>query len=507
MKIINSSAGSGKTTRLIKELSKFKNPLVISFTKASCEDIYKRSGIKALTLHAFCFNFLDSKEIVENIDTIIKIHIGKFPNLSLLSIDQIVSFYNNYSIYQTMDDNIQENIEINKEFIELVSYVNQTLKQYNLITLNNVINLFLENIEKYLYRINLHYDSIFIDEAQDFSELQLEILKILIEEIFIEKFFFIVGDVKQSLYEFQGASVDKYLEFLNTILYICHKMNIPIAIEEKNQTYRFGGQILDHVNNFFKDYPNFTYHISDKKEGIFHEYNGDIETCEILLQDALERYKHEEICVLYKKCLSNIVKLQQILNNGFSLKIYNHVIIDSLEDICYYFITKNNWYAVKILQGPFFNCPEPLLQLGGLIYGKNFLENLWTYKNSVPNILLEYLGKNLYTDDLGVALFKTLYEMSFECTSIFDLIWNLPSVIEIKKKGINFYTVHSSKGLEFPYVLFVNEESENKSAFNVQLKPFSIKNKVNENTNEFNIQYVARTRAIKELIVVNLIKT
>ena len=68
-----------------------------------------------------------------------------------------------------------------------------------------------------LYHYDLALEHILLDEAQDTSPWQWEIIDLLLEEFFAgkqtslargeakAKSFFIVGDEKQSIYSFQGA--------------------------------------------------------------------------------------------------------------------------------------------------------------------------------------------------------------------------------------------------------------------------------------------------------------
>ncbi len=70
-----------------------------------------------------------------------------------------------------------------------------------------------------LLKLDYVIDHILVDEAQDLSELQWEIIKTLSEEFFsgqssrsTNRTIFIVGDYKQSIYSFQGANPDVFLD-------------------------------------------------------------------------------------------------------------------------------------------------------------------------------------------------------------------------------------------------------------------------------------------------------
>jgi ATP-dependent helicase/nuclease subunit A len=68
-----------------------------------------------------------------------------------------------------------------------------------------------------LYRLDGGIDHILVDEAQDTSPLQWEVIDLLAQEILENpgdpanpRTMFVVGDVKQSIYSFQGANVDDF---------------------------------------------------------------------------------------------------------------------------------------------------------------------------------------------------------------------------------------------------------------------------------------------------------
>ena len=70
-----------------------------------------------------------------------------------------------------------------------------------------------------LYKLDGGIDHILIDEAQDTSPAQWEIVEALADEFFsgqgarpdVERTFFAVGDRKQSIFSFQGADPDAFV--------------------------------------------------------------------------------------------------------------------------------------------------------------------------------------------------------------------------------------------------------------------------------------------------------
>ncbi|MFN9115097.1 MAG: UvrD-helicase domain-containing protein, partial [Bacteroidota bacterium] len=182
-----STAGGGKTTKLIKRveeiLKKSANEsriLIVSFTNSSCEDIFKRCGIKAITLHSFCYNFLPSKySIEEDSSRFTNIFLPNFFNLSKLGEQTINQLINYYYIYKKLPEEIplSPNDKIlNQEFKELINLIDEEKNNHNCLFFSDIINKFQDNLNDFLYTISLQYDHFLIDETQDLSEVQLQIV-------------------------------------------------------------------------------------------------------------------------------------------------------------------------------------------------------------------------------------------------------------------------------------------------------------------------------------------
>ncbi|MDR1288903.1 MAG: UvrD-helicase domain-containing protein [Holosporales bacterium] len=98
---------------------------------------------------------------------------------------------------------------------------------------------------------------IMIDEAQDLSQLQWKIVSIFSEDILMNhksnKTMFVVGDIKQSIYRFQGADCKSFPRFYE----VCKKSLSSIGKDLKtvhlNTSYRSLPKILTVVDAVFKD--------------------------------------------------------------------------------------------------------------------------------------------------------------------------------------------------------------------------------------------------------------
>lgn len=109
-----------------------------------------------------------------------------------------------------------------------------------------------------LYTLDISIDHILVDEAQDLSPLQWQLIQLLTEEFFsgssakdYDRTIFIVGDFKQSIFSFQGAEPEI---FKNIRLYYRSKVK---AVQQKwlevelNHSFRSAPEILQAVDQVF----------------------------------------------------------------------------------------------------------------------------------------------------------------------------------------------------------------------------------------------------------------
>jgi ATP-dependent helicase/nuclease subunit A len=153
-----------------------------------------------------------------------------------------------------------------------------------------------------LYKLDGGFDHILIDEAQDTSPLQWEIIKSLIDEFFSgqssnikKRSLFVVGDDKQSIYSFQGANVKNYLsikKFLKDKIISSENSFSEILLKKSYRSSKAIIKSIDYIMNYIKlNYPNnadFTYNILDiNKENDF----GQVEIWPISTKEE----KNEEL--------------------------------------------------------------------------------------------------------------------------------------------------------------------------------------------------------------------
>lgn len=201
--IVLASAGSGKTTilveKLIKEAKKETqhfNYVAITFTNKAAMEVKDRLSKKALTNgHASTIDGFIESEIIKKFIEV------KYPTIK----NYVQSYEDNHkldSYIALVNLLLEENI--------LGNYTNNMQQQGKNFKFEFALNLLAEFkvIQEY---IQFKYKMIFIDEYQDCDESMNNLFKYFKDYLGIR--LFIVGDIKQSIYQWRGAS-PRYLEEL-----------------------------------------------------------------------------------------------------------------------------------------------------------------------------------------------------------------------------------------------------------------------------------------------------
>jgi superfamily I DNA/RNA helicase len=223
--ILAATAGAGKTYSCVQRLKELllrgvdpKKIIFFSFTKAATEELQHRIGnkdIRITTIHAFCYNILAST--------------GKFKNIVTFYdfIDWFKEKYkpNHYSDQESRQfyyDTISTLYEETDYFASAISAFKLQaadgiksvfpayLNEYNLFLKEKKSRDFSDMLievrdmlteDKWLKMFRNKYDYVFVDEYQDTSTIQLQILLAL-----NAKYYYLIGDRNQSIYGYSGAN-------------------------------------------------------------------------------------------------------------------------------------------------------------------------------------------------------------------------------------------------------------------------------------------------------------
>ena len=110
-----------------------------------------------------------------------------------------------------------------------------------------------------LYKLDLGIDHVLVDEAQDTSDKQWDIIKILVAEFLpggardnVRRTLFAVGDEKQSIFSFQGAVPHKFAEMRTHFRTLHETSDVAFAVERLDFSFRSAIAVLSAVDAVFR---------------------------------------------------------------------------------------------------------------------------------------------------------------------------------------------------------------------------------------------------------------
>ncbi|MDG1437046.1 MAG: UvrD-helicase domain-containing protein [Rickettsiaceae bacterium] len=118
-----------------------------------------------------------------------------------------------------------------------------------------------ESKEWVLYKLDGGIDHLLVDEAQDTSVYQWQIIESIIEEFYAgeatntdrNRTVFVVGDEKQSIFSFQGADADSFVQMNERLQSKMITGGKPFENVDLEISYRSAGEILEVVHRVFDE--------------------------------------------------------------------------------------------------------------------------------------------------------------------------------------------------------------------------------------------------------------
>ncbi|KAA6224606.1 MULTISPECIES: RecB-like helicase [unclassified Campylobacter] len=378
------------------------------------------------------------------------------------------------------------------------------------------------------FRLDGRISHLLIDEFQDTSVIQYQIIKPIIAELVsgqgVKDFrsFFYVGDKKQSIYRFRGGKKELFDLVCNQFSQI-QKENLKI-------NYRSAKNIIDFVNEHFKN--KYEFYIPQELSSNAKE--GFLEVVE--LSKEVE-FKQKSFEMILQKV--NFLQINGILLNDICVLCWKN---DDANSICE-FLKENNIQAftqgdIKLINKA--NVKILVEYAKYCIFGDefylHFLNEMLGFKPKKLRLdlakstiqTLFYLIKNLRLR-LDLALVQFI-EYARKKENILKLLFE-PCEETLKGEhnfGVNVMNVHKSKGLEFDNVILLDALSGNKPDDTSLMLEYDINqgwclemsDDIRKNTNEINYKnfkdkrdkenleedinklYVALTRARDSLIII-----
>ena len=277
VKVLLASAGTGKTHRLVKEITeelKTKRPeeiAFVTFTRKGAEEGLRRVCDKLMlepddlpyfkTLHSLTFHALNYKanQMFGKLDQRkFNKEYGYELNRCEVSTGKVASTRD--SAYLDLYDLERSGALTSKQLAEAdikLGYYRQLVQKYEAYKSQNHLVDFFDCLIKYVQTGDtLPCKSVYVDECQDISALQWKV----IEKAFAKaEKIVIVGDDKQSIFSYSGARPDILIE-----------LSKQFPVEHLSKSYRLPRKIYDFANAI-------TAFIGEKteQEAVFREENGE----------------------------------------------------------------------------------------------------------------------------------------------------------------------------------------------------------------------------------------
>jgi ATP-dependent exoDNAse (exonuclease V) beta subunit len=474
----------------------------------------------------------------------------------------------------------------------------EQIKEENNIRLNAEFNqLISDNIKEqpapFIYeRIGQRFQHYFIDEMQDTSELQWQNLIPLIDNALAQENsnLLLVGDGKQAIYRWRGGKAEQFIELGSPLK---NPFHVKKEIKSLETNFRSYSEVINFNNSFFQHTANFIQ--NDSYKNLFIEGNKQFENSKkggfvsltFLEKEEdkdLEKLKYpkkvlekinklkdsfslNEICVLTRTKKDGVAVANYLSENGVDIISSETLLIQNSLKVCFiidvlkvlqnandeetrfevlYFLHQH--LQIKNPKHIFFKEFSKVdnqtifesLKLYGISFEISTFYQLPFYEK-IEEIIR---GFNLiHTSDAYLQFFlDVVIEQQRKSTDVADFLefWELKKdklsiVAPGSSNAVQIMTIHKSKGLEFPVVIFpcdvniykqinpkvwLNELPENYDNFEELLIPYNkelsyvndtgleIYNQQREELelDNFNLLYVSLTRAVEQLYVITEMK-
>lgn len=523
--------GAGKTTILLKRIENLINNgtkpekiLTITFSKAAATELKTRFSLNFnkfetsphfYTIHAFSFMILRDFAKKKGIDYKLlegspnvnkykllskfykEVHNVYIPEEKLENLINKIGYIKNMML--TPKDVVTEIDKFEEIFYKYEDYK----RKFKYIDFDDMLEVALkilktDNSIKTKY-VNM-YDFIQVDEGQDTSKLQMEIIKVLTKK---RKNLFIVADDDQSIYSFRGADPQG--------LFSLEKFFPEIQTHYMETNFRCSKNIVTAANNFI-DQNKIRY---EKKLKSSREFNSPVEIVKVNYHEDQYKYivddiknnniNYWDVGVLYRNNISAMGLIEYLerekipfnINESNKIKFFSHRISLDIIDIISFsmdnsrfdllerFFYKINGYISKLMisnvksQKNTGNVFDNLRSVPGLkSYSIRELDRLEKDFNTLEKLPMneklsfienelgyeKYLKYSARKESLGLQgellVFELLKKISIGSKSFKDFQGRLKfldsTVKNTQENGLNLSTVHSAKGKEYKHVYLID---------------------------------------------------
>lgn len=320
---------------------------------------------------------------------------------------------------------------------------------------NLVYTLLKERVDSaFLYfRLDAKIAHVLLDEFQDTSVVQFDILKPIIDELASGKgvnersSLFVVGDVKQSIYRFRGGTKELFYHVTD---------KYGVTVENLLTNYRSDANVVGFVNTVFEE------RIKNYKPQLVREKAGE-GYVEVINNDDVLAGMAEKVLALIEKGANpdSIAVLTQTNRDGTAVEaLLRESGVDVVTETTSLLINQKNIRAlIEYLKYSYFN---------ESIYARNFFAllelevgtlkpcniNASDLADELLTVIDEY---RLFDGDLNLLLFLQLLGNYSDIEQfLFEYERLDATAAQADLHGVRVLTVHKSKGLEFENVIVMD---------------------------------------------------
>lgn len=439
-------------------------------------------------------------------------------------------------------------------------------------------------------RIGEKFNHYFIDEFQDTSESQWSNLIPLLENSVASETgsTMLVGDAKQAIYRWRGGKAEQFIDLFNKK---SHPFPIDQFVDNLPDNYRSYQEIVDFNNGFFKFLSNQVFNKEDYKDlyqnanqNIKKDQQGNVELSfldfdreddkdEIFPEKVYQTienclthgYKFEDICVLVRKKKEGVAVANYLSQRNIAIISSETLLVNNSPEVVftnallgYLMQPKNDELKMEVLDflAKHFNIKDKHaffsnhIKLNIQDFFKSFeSHNVCINGDSLLQLPLYDLAETIVRS-FGLVKTSNAY-VQFYLDIVLDFSQkkgsDIPAFLEyfdkkkenlsiISPKGqdaVQIMTIHKSKGLEFPVVIFpyadldiyreiepkewLEIDQEKYSGFSHTLLNFSKdfelfgeqgsrifeNHKAEQELDNINLLYVALTRPVEQLYIIS----
>lgn len=463
---------------------------------------YKKMTTEPLYTKSFAKNNADKAAILDELQPHIALEIEVLKN-TILEINFLKNFHKNLTPLSLLNAiNTELNIIKEEKNILLISEFNKLIS-----------TTIADQPAPFIYeRLGEKYKHYFIDEFQDTSILQWENLKPLVSNALEAELpsgktgsILIVGDAKQAIYRWRGGKAEQFIDLYNEE--IESPFQAQKSVENLPKNYRSYDEIINFNNGFFKfiaqhlEHPTYralfevySSQETNSKKGGFLSFNFidqeenkesdndlyQLKTHEIITQLRNQKFEYGDICIITRKNKDGFLLADYLTQQGIpiisseSLLLKNNKKIAFIINLLQHLIHPNDLevnYQILIYLA------EKQRTKGVHPFIHDNLNNLAAVFNSYDFKEETFLELPLYTAvEYAIIQFKlaassdaylqffldeilSFTQNSNGSLSNFLNYWDqnqerLSLAAPEDSNAVRIMSIHKSKGLEFPVVIF-----------------------------------------------------